>query len=122
MPFPKICRGCGVPFVADRRKTAFHSRPCYGQWRERTPEWQAAKRRGQQKSAATMHRKTLALYERKAVGCTSKGAAFRDGHRTGYQLGWKRGERIGYGYGFQKGYDQAQRELRFTSVMQRRSA
>lgn len=101
MPFPKICRGCSVPFTADRRRTEFHSRKCYAQWRESTPAWQAAKRRGQVKSAATQHQKSRQIYAQKAHGCETKGQAFRAGHRDGYQLGWKRGERVGFADGYE---------------------
>lgn len=103
MPFPKDCRGCGLAFIAHRRTTAFHSRSCFATWRESTPVWQAAKRRGQLKSAETGRRKSLVVWERKVGEARSKGEAFRFGHRDGYRLGWKRGERVG----FAKGYDAA---------------
>lgn len=105
MAIPKTCRGCGCPFLADRHSKRFHSRACYARWRERTPEWQAAKRRGQLKSAATSRRKTLQLCERKVAAASSKGEAFRTGHRLGYQLGWKRGERVGFADGYQAAID-----------------
>lgn len=107
MPFPKICKGCGVPFVADRRSRDFHTRSCFATWRETTPAWQAARRRGQLKSAATGRKKAVAIYERTVAACTSKGQAFREGRRDGYRLGWKRGARVG----FANGYEQALQDM-----------
>ena len=108
MPFPKTCRGCGRAFVANRRKRDFHSRSCFAQWRERTPEWQAAKRRGQLKSAATKRRQRIRVYAGMAHRCATKGEAFYEGTRVRYQHGWKRGERVGYA----AGYEQALRDTR----------
>jgi flagellar biosynthesis/type III secretory pathway protein FliH len=112
VPFPKTCRGCGQSFVADRLSTEFHSRPCYAQWRERTPEWQAAKRRGQLKSAATGRQKAQQLYEQKVSAAGSKGEAFRTGHREGYRLGWKRGERVGFANGYELAIQEMERGKR----------
>lgn len=88
-------------FVAARTSTRFHSRSCYATWRETTPAWQAAKRRGQLKSAARGRQKSLEIYAGKAQACTTKGQAFREGRRDGYGLGWKRGERVGFANGYE---------------------
>jgi hypothetical protein len=101
VPFSKTCKGCGVLFDADRRRRDFHSRACWAGWRERQPAWQAAKRRGQLKSARTQREKSIVLCAKKAAASTSKGDAFRTGYRDGYRLGWKRGERVGFASGYE---------------------
>ena len=86
MPFEKVCRGCGLIFIASKRRAQFHSIGCASAYMHRT-------RPGIFRNMVQARQAWLANYAKRLgerLRGMTRGEAFRFGYLRGYQAGWRR--------------------------------